>query len=121
VLDQLRNVRNDVAHAFGREINAARAHGVLQTMPMQSMKVGRAYRFRSAVWRSAKAIDKFLLNNHIGDFEAVRFYHNLYPTLHKHVSTGQRAIYLKKAIGRYGAIPRGKVYSKGLVEYWEAL
>ncbi|MGC1776781.1 MAG: hypothetical protein WBB34_02465 [Xanthobacteraceae bacterium] len=120
-LEELRGIRNRVGHAFGRDIEAARLHGVLQMIPMEQLTGERAERLRKSVWFAAKSIDKFLLKNHIGDFETVRFYHHLYPSLHKHVSTGQRAVYLKKAIGRFGAIPRDKKYCKELVEYWEAL
>jgi hypothetical protein len=112
-LEELRGIRNRFGHAFGRDIDAARVHGVLDMIPMERLSGARANKLRKSVWLVAKAVDKFLLQEHIGDFEAVRFYHHLYPSLHKHVSTGQRAIYLKTAIGRFGAIPRGKTSCKG--------
>jgi hypothetical protein len=77
-------------------------------IPMERLSSDRAEKLRRSVWLATKAVDRFLLCTHIGDFEEVRFYHHLYPSLHKHVSTSQRAIYLKKAIGRFGAKPRGK-------------
>jgi hypothetical protein len=119
-LEELRSIRNRIGHAFGRDIDAARLHGVLETLPMERVSREHALKLRRHVWAAARSVDKFLLANHIGDFEAVRFYHHLYPSLHKHVSTGQRAVYLKKEIGKSGPT-RGKVYCKGLVEYWESL
>jgi hypothetical protein len=66
-------------------------------------------------------LDRQLITTHIGEFEAVRFYHYLYPKLHTHVPPGQRAMDLKKEIGKFGVSPRGKIYCKGLVDYYEAL
>jgi hypothetical protein len=97
-LEELRGIRNRFGHAFGRDIDAARLHGVLTKIPMERLSRERAIGLRKSVWLATKSVDKFLLKNHIGDFEAVRFYHNLYPSLHKHVPAGQRAVYLKRKL-----------------------
>ena len=120
-LEELRAVRNRFGHAFGRDIDEARRTGTLDVLPMEKMTRKRVERLRRSVTIGAKSLDKFLLERHIGEFEAVQFYANLYPSLHKHVSTSQRAAYLKKAIGTHGATPRGKCHCNGLVEYWETL
>jgi len=67
-----------------------------------------------------KAIDIKLLNSHIGEFEIMDFYmkQNLNDV---HLPVGQRAYNLKKSIGKYGSTPRGKVFCKGLIEYWDNL
>lgn len=88
---------------------------------MESVSRSRTRKYQESVWQAAKALDSYLLVNHIGEFEAVRFYHFLYPSLKKEVPKSQRAIYFKKAIGQFGVIPRGKVYSNGLVNYYESL
>jgi hypothetical protein len=69
-LEELRGIRNRVGHAFGRDIDAARLHGALKTIPMEHLSGERANKLRKAVWLAAKSVDKFLLQNHIGDFEA---------------------------------------------------
>jgi hypothetical protein len=120
-LEQIRNIRNRVGHAFGRDIAAARKHGVRQILPMEVVSRSRAERYRDRIWTAAKALDRQLITTHIGEFKAVRFYHYLYPKLHTHVPLGQRAMSLKKEIGKFGVAPRGKIYCKGLVDYYEAL
>jgi hypothetical protein len=120
-LEKLRQIRNRVGHAFGREIAAARRHGVREILPMETVSRARANKFMKRVWGAAKALDSQLIVSSIGEFEAIRFYHLLYPRLHKHVARSQRAAYLKKEIGKFGVEPRSKVYCKGLVEYYESL
>lgn len=120
-LEELRSIRNRIGHAFGRDIEAARRQGEIEILPMEKLTRTRANRLKKSVRTVAKSIDTFLLKNHIGEYEAVRFYQFLYPRLHKHVPLGQRAIYLKKAIGQWGAVPRGKIYCNGLVKYWESI
>lgn len=67
------------------------------------------------------AADCVIRGEHIGEFQAIRFYHELYPTLRKDIHPSQRAMILKKAIGRFKAVAPGKLFCKGLVEYYEAL
>lgn len=120
-LEEVRRVRNRFGHAFGREIDLARRTGTLELLPMEPMKRKRVERLRASILRGAKELDRLLLEAHIGEFEAVLFYANLFPGLNQKLTAGQRAADLKKAIGGHGAVPRGKKHCKGLVEYWEGL
>jgi hypothetical protein len=69
----------------------------------------------------AKSIDVHLFFTHIGEYQAIRFYHELYPSLRKDVHSSERAMTFKKEIGRFGAVPPGKLFCKELVEYYENL
>ena len=120
-LERVRSLRNKVGHAFGRDIEDARKSGVLKKLPMETLTRQSADRIRQDFYRVAKEMDATLLNNHIGEYEVFRFYAKLYESYNKDVNQGQRAAYLKKAIGVYGAVPRAKTYCNGLVRYWEAL
>ncbi len=120
-LESLRNIRNRFGHAFGRDIEEARKTGNVRKLPIERVTRKKVEELRGITIGVAKELDSFLIQNHIGDFEALNFYHELYPHLHKHVNQGQHAQDFKKAIGRYGVGPRGKRYCKGLVAYWESL
>jgi hypothetical protein len=120
-LEDIRLIRNRFGHAFGRDIDQARLPGTLKKLPMENLSREKAQNLREKVLTIVKSVDRYLLENHMGDYEAVRFYSKIYPDLHKHVNKSQRAVYLKKQIGQFGAIPRGKIYCKGLVDYWEGL
>jgi hypothetical protein len=120
-LEEMRSIRNRFGHAFGRDIERSRQHGVLEIDPMERVKRKRAERLGRTAWSFAREVDRFLLERHIGDFEALYFYHNLFPTLPQNVHASERAVIFKKKIGRFGAGLRGKAYCKELVEYWETL
>ncbi len=120
-LDKMRNLRNDVAHAFGREIEASRSKGEITTLPIKRLSHERLTKFKEIIWKSAKSIDAHLQNFHIGEYQALLFYHELYPALNKSAHRSIRAVELKKKIGQFGDIPAGKVFCKGLVEYYEEL
>lgn len=120
-LERIRNLRNSVAHAFGRDIAASRKMGELTTLPMERLPRESFHKLQSTVWRTAKAIDAHLNNFHIGEYQALHFYHGIYADLNKNVHFGVRAIELKKRLGRHGDVPPGKEFCKGLVQYYEAL
>jgi hypothetical protein len=120
-LDKMRNLRNNVAHAFGRDIEASRKKGVITTLPIETLSRERLLEYQQIVWKTAKAIDAHLHNFHIGEYQRVLFYHELYPHLNHNTHPNQRAVLFKKKIGQFGDIAAGKEFCKGLVTYYEAL
>lgn len=120
-LEEIRNIRNRFGHAFGRDIEASREHGQIEIAPMEKVTRKTVARLGGAAWRFAQSFDAFLLQNFIGDFEAVNYYAKLYPKLMLVDPPGQRAFEFKKEIGKFGAGLRGKLYCRQLIDYWEAL
>ena len=120
-LEAIRMLRNRVSHAFGRDIKQARKHWIRTIIPMERLSIERALRYKRLVWSCAKEMDLHLHAAHIGEYQALRFYHSLYPSLNKKVHPNQRAIYFKKEFGRFKAAPAGKLFSNELVKYYERL
>jgi len=120
-LDDIRNLRNKVGHAFGRDIEQAREHLVKKILPIETISRERTLRYQRLLWGIAKNIDVLLLHNHIGEFQALNFYHSLYPGLRKDLHPSERAIILKKRIGSLGMSSAGKEFCKGLVAYYEGI
>lgn len=120
-LEKIRVLRNNIAHAFGRDIEESRNKFELTTKPIEKLTREQFLKLQDIVWKSALCIDAHLKTFHIGEYQALLFYHGLYPTLNKSVHQSMRAIELKKKIGRYGDIAAGKEFCKGLVEYYESL
>ena len=118
-LDDIRNLRNKVGHAFGRDIEKAREHLVKKTLPIEIVSRERTLRYQRLLWGIAKNIDVLLLQNHIGEFQALNFYHSMYPSLRQDIHPSERAIILKKRIGSQGMSTAGKGFCKGLVSYYE--
>lgn len=120
-LDEIQTLRNNIAHAFGRDIEESRNKFELTTKPIKKLTRKRFLMLQDIVWKSALCIDTHLKTSHIGEYQSLLFYHRLYPTLNASVHPSMRAIELKKEIGRYGDIAAGKKFCKGLVEYYESL
>jgi hypothetical protein len=120
-LEKIRAIRNNVAHAFGRDIEASRNQQEVKTLPIQHLSRESLLRLQKIVWVLAKAIDVHLHRFHIGEYQALVFYHGIYPVLRADLHPSARAIELKKRIGSFGAAPAGKEFCKGLVQYYEAL
>lgn len=80
-LDKIRLFRNNVGHAFGRDITA---EPNLLTRNMERMRHIDDQKFKdwlSVISRSAKALDETLIQNHIGDFEPMLHFHSYYESL----------------------------------------
>lgn len=120
-LEKMRSIRNNVAHAFGRDIEESRRIGEVTTLPISRLKRERFLKLQEVAWKVSKAIDDHLQNSHIGEYQALRFYHELYPTLNHDCHPSIRAMNLKKAIGKHGDVPAGKDFCKELVAYYEGL
>lgn len=120
-LDAVRRIRNNLGHSFGRDIAESRKHGVKKIIPMEVVSRKRAVRYKRLIWSTAKLIDMHLLKSHIGDYQAINFYHQIYSELQHGAHASVRAMSLKKAIGRSGAAPRSKLNCKSIVDYYESL
>ncbi|WP_156150548.1 hypothetical protein [Pantoea sp. BL1] len=120
-LDKMRNLRNNVAHAFGRDIESSREKGVLSILPSEKLTRVKLLEYQSIVWKVTKAIDAHLYNFHIGEYSRVLFYHNLQSEIDPSRHPSEKAMLLKKAIGRFGDVAAGKEFCKGLVNYYESI
>jgi hypothetical protein len=120
-MEEIRSIRNRFGHAFGRDIESSHSHGQIQVAPMEKVTRKTVNRLGGTAWSFVRELDRFLLINHIGDFEAINYYATTVAQRRAGVTAGQRAVDFKKSIGRFGAGLRGKVYCRGLVDYWDAL
>lgn len=119
-LEFIRTVRNEVGHSFGRDIEQAQEHGQVNKVPIRKLNHERFRKLQKGIRSVVRDIDGFLLQNHIGEFEVIDFY-NKQPEEHRRLEMHRRTMLLKKAVGRYGAVPRGKAFCSGLIEYWDEL
>jgi hypothetical protein len=120
-LETLRKLRNKVGHAFGRDIDESRKHGLKTVLKTETISRNRALKLKTLLWSISKAIDKYLLQNHVGEFQALVSYHDLYPTLLKGMHPNEKAVILKRKIGQSGAQGVGKQFCKELVKYYEGI
>ncbi len=120
-LDKIRIMRNNVGHAFGRDIDESRKHGIKAILPIESLGREKVLKYQNLLWKIAKSIDKQILIAHIGEFQALNFYHNLHLTLNKDDHPSVRAQHFKKKLGQSGVQAPSKLFTRQLVDYYEKL
>lgn len=125
-LENIRKIRNDIGHAFGREIESSRKHNSLTPLDAHKVKQEKVIEYLKLVFAITRAIDKQLMANHIGEYQTLHFYHNLQLNLTKDDTNYQRrvgnnAIFLKTKLCEFGVNRVGKIFCKELVEYYESL
>lgn len=80
-LDKIRILRNNITHAFGREIEKAQARGVIEVLEMERLSLIRLKKYMNMIERIVKEIDNQLVENHIGDYETVYYFHQIKDSL----------------------------------------
>jgi hypothetical protein len=75
-LEEIRGMRNDFAHGFGRNLSIP-PPSVLDERPVNRLSHERFLAYVGVISRAAKSIDRYLLQQFIGCFEMIHFYHAL--------------------------------------------
>ncbi|WP_418186385.1 hypothetical protein [Aliarcobacter lanthieri] len=114
-LEKMRVIRNNVAHAFGRDIKQSRDRNNLTINPIERLSLERLQKYMGTLRSVAKAIDNQLLEKHIGEYELIYFYH---IELKKNKLSGNPKE-LKKVFNGLGFQNRGLSFYKDLIEYYD--
>lgn len=125
-LEALRILRNNIGHAFGRDINESRNHEIIEISKMASLKTEKLIHFTRLIYKIAKDIDKQLFFNNIGAYQDLCFYHRLRGSLtfndfNKKRQFGNHVSILKNKLGQHAAKTSGIEYCKGLINYYETM
>ncbi len=119
-LERMRRLRNNLGHAFGRDIDASRDFSINMKQPADRIQLKTVIKYLELGFNIASDIDSFLLDNHIGEFQAILAYHKHYDEYSKYSNDGERAIALKKLYGKLDH-PIGKRFCRELVAYYNSL
>ncbi len=116
-LEKMRKTRNNVAHAFGRDINLSRARTTLKMLPIERLSLDRLQKYMKLIRTIAKEIDKQLFTTHIGEFELIHYYHFIKdslnsPNQHKQLKTKINGLYTQN---------RNIKFCKELIHYYNSL
>lgn len=120
LLDQIRLLRNKVGHAFGRDIEQSRSIDINKIKPAERVSQKRVLKYLRELYGVVKGVDAFLLNNHIGEYQAILAYHKLYPSLNKNIHINLRADMFKKNYGK-NDVAIGKTFCRELAQYYESI
>lgn len=117
-LERMRKLRNNLGHAFGRDIDASRNFSFNKKQEVDRIQLQTLVKYLDKAYNIIQDVDEFLLDNHIGEFQAIYAYH-----MHRDEFMGgeiDRALKLKQFYGEHDQSV-GKTFCKGLVSYYESL
>lgn len=121
-LDQLRNLRNDIAHYSGREKSKYEAPVSLTPEPAARVSHDRMLKYLKLINDTAKAIDKHLYKEYVGSYEVLKYYMiNKTPEIENQTFKELKAQWLQKQLGDAGARRARPKYYKDLILYFDAL
>lgn len=116
-LEKMRKIRNNVAHAFGRDIDKTRARETVEMIPIERLSEQRLQKYMETIRKISKAIDNQLLTNHIGEFELIHFYHKNKSLLKQN----QEIQDLKTKINSLYVENRNHQFCKELIDYYDSI
>lgn len=127
ILENIRKIRNDAAHAYGRDIKSTRTSQGLEVKKLIEIDEDLLINYFSLVYKLSQEMDLYLIDNHIGEYHCLNFYHELRISGKINLSDqsnnqiGLTSEILRKAYGQYSSQPMGKNYYKQLIRYYENL
>lgn len=127
LLEKIRKIRNDAAHAYGRDLQGSKISHGLEVKNLEAIDENLIMSYFALVYKLAQQIDKYLIANHIGEYHCLNFYHNLRIsnqinlTDQSNKAIGLASEILRKKYGQYSSQPMGKNYYKELIKYYENL
>jgi len=116
-LEKMRHLRNNMAHAFGRGIDESRSRDNKKVREIARISIERLQKYMAIIRKVAKAIDKQLLANHIGEYELIYFYHKEVIKSTSNIN----AYELKKLFNALNAKNRNIEFYKDLIDYYNKI
>lgn len=120
-LEKMRNLRNKVGHAFGRDIELSRDYSLTKIHGMETLKISTFFKYQKMIKKVTGDLDNMLMNNHIGNFQPLYYYHNNYSSFRNLNDDGERMKALKKSIGRDTEETYSKDFCRWIVNYYNNL
>lgn len=116
-LDKMRILRNQVAHAFGRDIIKARYRNSTILENAERLSLKRLQKWLKLINDIVIELDDHLLANHIGEYEMVYLYHT-----NKHSIDSKGVGWFKALMQRHSfSQMRSKVFCRELIRYYSTV
>ncbi len=126
-LEKMRKMRNDVAHSFGRNIEAAQEVHKLQRLDSKIVSSKQVLKYWNLVDECVREVDNLFFKQHVGEYQLLYFYHlneqaivsGLKPS---QLTVGNKARLFRKMYGnaeKNGMLTLPQKFCVGLVEYYD--
>lgn len=107
-LETMRNIRNKMGHAFGRDINASHEYAQLTIAPMERLSSGAFKKYQTIIRTIVRDLDELIMTEHVGNFQPLYYYHTVKDRFLNPGDRDKRVKEFKKMIGG----KTGELYSR---------
>lgn len=97
-LERIRKLRNNLGHAFGRDIDTVQTYNLYKLPKMDTLSSGSFKRLQSIVQDIASDLDKQVMSKHVGNFQPLYYYHTRLLELESFSSQKDKANELKRLL-----------------------
>lgn len=119
-LEDIRNLRNAVGHAFGRNIEKSQQYYRIEIEPIERISVKRYNKYITLLYDIVQEFDKIVTGNHIGRFEIILQYHKMYESI-KDLDKGYQVNELKAKLNIDKNTGVSKELCRGVYLYYNNL
>lgn len=98
-LEKMRNLRNKIGHAFGRDINASHEYAQLTIAPMEKFSSGAFQKYQTIIRTIVRDLDQLIMTEHVGNFQPLYYYHTVKDTFMNPDDRDKRVNEFKNMIG----------------------
>lgn len=113
-LEKIRKIRNNVAHAFGRDIQGSRDRCNMEILPIERLSEKRLQKYMKLIRDISKQIDNHLQEDHIGEYEIIHYLHTIFNELPEKSRTRE----LKRRINSLDTKQRSVSFCDQLLNYY---
>jgi hypothetical protein len=120
-LEKMRNLRNKVGHAFGRDIEMSRNYTSTHIQSMETLSISQFFKYQKLIKNIANEIDSQLMMTHIGNFQPLYYYHTIYPSLRSLNQDIEKMKRFKQSIEENIEDVYSKDFCQWVISYYENL
>lgn len=121
MLEAIRKMRNNIGHAFGRDIEDSRNFKRRTKLPQERISLQRMKNMLDCVFTVATEVDTYLMDNHIGEYQTILALHEEYPNLNKFLSVKEKARAFRHNFNKDRVMCVSKENSIALIEYYKSI
>ena len=120
-LDSIRKIRNKVGHAFGRDIEDSQKWYETEIPKIESLSEERYLKWQKLIKNLAREIDKYVMENHVGCYQELYFYHINIKKFLSITDKKIRAVELKAKLYEEKKLTYNKHFCNDIINYYDSL
>lgn len=121
-LEEIRKLRNNLGHAFGRDIDITHSFDLYKLPQMDKLSSGRFKKYQELVLKLVKEMDYQVMKKHIGNFQPLYYCHSIREEIASLPTLKSKAELLKRRLYEHAnEYPYAISLCEWVVSYYENL